>query len=97
MPFWKKFLELQLRTISRNSGLNTPHPYKSRPLSWPIMRRGISYWRNELTREQIYTTGNIFGWQLGLIAVLCFGTLAVLQTLARQRGTQAIQTGKKYF
>ncbi|KAG2222952.1 hypothetical protein INT45_012930 [Circinella minor] len=92
MSFWKKFLELQLRTISRNSGLNTPHPYKSRPISWPIMQRGISYWRNEVTREQIYMTGNIFGWQLGLVAVLCFGTVVIIQTLARQRDTHAIQT-----
>ncbi|KAI9492835.1 glycosyltransferase family 39 protein [Zychaea mexicana] len=91
MPFWKKFLELQIRTINHNAGLNTPHPYKSRPLSWPLMRRGISYWRNELTREQIYMTGNVFGWLLGLITILCFGVVAAMQTLARQRDTHAVQ------
>ncbi|KAI9262258.1 family 39 glycosyltransferase [Phascolomyces articulosus] len=91
MSFLKKFFELQVRTMAHNSGLNTPHPYKSRPFSWPIMRRGISYWRDDLTREQIYMTGNIFGWQLGLVTALCFGGITLIQTLARQRSTHAVK------
>ncbi|KAI8147189.1 family 39 glycosyltransferase [Fennellomyces sp. T-0311] len=91
MSFLQKFMELQIRTIEHNAKLTKPHPYKSKAVDWPLMRRGISYWRDNATKEQIYMTGNIFGWRFGLVVVLLFAGVTIAQLLARQRDTHAVQ------
>ncbi|CDH58914.1 glycosyltransferase family 39 protein [Lichtheimia corymbifera JMRC:FSU:9682] len=90
MPFLRKFIELQLRMFKHNSGLTKPHPYQSTPISWPFLIRGISYWSKSSTREQIYMTGNLFGWWLSVGAVAVYAGVALADTLARRRGIEPI-------
>lgn len=94
MPFLRKFIELQLRMFKHNAGLTKPHPYQSTPISWPFMIRGISYWSKSSTREQIYMTGNIFGWWLSVGAVAVYAGVALADTLARRRGIEPIDERK---
>lgn len=95
MLFLRKFLELQGRMLSHNAGLTKPHPYQSSPISWPFMVRGISYWSNNDTREQIYMTGNLIGWYLGIASVAIYAGIVLADTLARHRGIEPID-GRKW-
>ncbi|KAI8097247.1 O-mannosyltransferase [Halteromyces radiatus] len=90
MLFLRKFFELQGRMLSHNAGLTKPHPYQSTPISWPFMVRGISYWSNNDTREQIYMTGNLIGWYLGFASVIIYVGVLLADTLARHRGIEPI-------
>ncbi|KAI8376364.1 O-mannosyltransferase [Radiomyces spectabilis] len=90
-PFWLDFLELQILMLKYNSGLKDDHPYASRPVSWPLMLRGVAYWGNEATREQIYITGNIAGWWIGLASLGLFATIASINAIAQKRGISLIQ------
>ncbi|CAO3651446.1 unnamed protein product [Cunninghamella echinulata] len=89
--FIRKFLELQGKMLSHNSGLTKPHPYQSSPITWPFMVRGISYWSSDDTREQIYLTGNIIGWYLGIASVLVYLGVLLADILARHRGIEPIE------
>nr|CAG8642805.1 12793_t:CDS:10 [Entrophospora candida] len=90
LSFLRKFFELQNLMISHNAGLTKPHPYSSGPINWPFLIRGISFWTNSDTKEQIYLIGNLVGWwiAIGLMSVLV-GVLAA-DMLSRRRGTDPI-------
>ncbi|KAI8379726.1 glycosyltransferase family 39 protein [Radiomyces spectabilis] len=90
MPFLRKFFELQGRMLSHNAGLTKPHPYQSRPIAWPFMIRGISYWSKNDTREQIYMTGNLFGWYISIGSLAVFAGIILADTLARRRGIEPV-------
>ncbi|KAI9492559.1 glycosyltransferase family 39 protein [Zychaea mexicana] len=90
MSFFKKFFELQGRMLRHNSGLTKPHPYQSAPITWPFLIRGISYWSKNDTREQIYMTGNVFGWWLSIGGVAVYAGVMLADTLARRRGVEPI-------
>ncbi|KAI9022268.1 glycosyltransferase family 39 protein [Phycomyces nitens] len=90
LPFWKKFAELQIKMLSQNSKLTKSHPYQTSPLEWPLMLRGISYWTNSTTKEQIYMTGNIAGWWLAFTAVVFLVGLLILDMLAKRRNYEPI-------
>ncbi|ORX55154.1 family 39 glycosyltransferase [Hesseltinella vesiculosa] len=90
MPFLRKYLELQGRIFSHNAGLTKPHPYQSAPISWPVMLRGISYWSKDETREQIYMTGNVVGWYLGLASVAIYSGVFLADLISRHRGIEPI-------
>ncbi|KAG0179181.1 hypothetical protein DFQ28_002385 [Apophysomyces sp. BC1034] len=94
MSFISKFLELQGRMISHNAGLTKPHPYQSTPITWPFMIRGISYWSNNDTREQIYMTGNVIGWYISLAGVSIFAAVMLADVLSTRRGTDVIDARK---
>ncbi|KAI8141824.1 glycosyltransferase family 39 protein [Fennellomyces sp. T-0311] len=90
IPFLLKFLELQGRMLRHNSGLTKPHPYQSTPITWPFLIRGISYWSENDTRQQIYMTGNVFGWWLAIGGVAVYCGVMLADTLARRRGIEPI-------
>ncbi|KAL0087197.1 glycosyltransferase family 39 protein [Phycomyces blakesleeanus] len=90
LPFWRKFAELQLKMLSHNSRLTKPHPYQTYPYQWPLMLRGISYWTNTATKEQIYMTGNVAGWWLSITCVFFFAGLLILDALAKRRNYEPI-------
>lgn len=94
IPFIFKFLELQGRMLRHNSGLTKPHPYQSRPITWPFLVRGISYWSKNETREQIYMTGNVFGWWLSAAGVAVYSGVLLADVLARRRGIEPIEERK---
>lgn len=94
MWFLSKFFELQGRMLSHNAGLTKPHPYQSTPITWPFLIRGISYWSKDATREQIYMTGNLFGWWLSVGGVAVYAGIMLADVLARRRGLEPIDERK---
>ncbi|KAJ1919699.1 hypothetical protein H4219_001840 [Mycoemilia scoparia] len=67
-----------------NNGLTKSHPYESRPISWPILRRGIAFWGED--SRQIYLLGNPIVWWLSSLSIVLFGGLLLLLILRDQRG-----------
>jgi len=86
MSFLAKFIELQLLMISHNSGLTKPHPYSSSPSSWPFMTRGISFWEDKDTLQQIYLLGNPLIWLSVIIGLLLYVALFIVDRLFLHRG-----------
>ncbi|KAF4123434.1 dolichyl-phosphate-mannose-protein mannosyltransferase [Geosmithia morbida] len=85
LPFLQKWFELQRAMFYHNSKLTSSHPYASHPYQWPFLLRGVSFWTQNETRQQIYFVGNPFGWWLasGLLAVYV-GILAADQVSLRR-------------
>jgi dolichyl-phosphate-mannose-protein mannosyltransferase len=82
--FLKKFLELNQVMWTSNAGLVESHPYDSRPLSWPILQRGISMWsKNE---KQIYLLGNPFIYWGTTWAIFSYLIVRGVLILMHQRG-----------
>lgn len=73
--FFANYLELQGRMFYTNARLTSTHPYMSSPYTWPLMRRGVSFWSNEDNTEQIYLIGNHVAWYLVNASVLLFVAL----------------------
>lgn len=44
LGFLGKFLELNKRMWQTNAGLSADHPFGSRPMSWPLLSRGLGFW-----------------------------------------------------
>mgnify|MGYP002787322313 FL=1 len=42
--FWSKFVELNVKMWVTNKGLSADHPFGSRPMSWPLLSRGLGFW-----------------------------------------------------
>ena len=62
--FIAKFLELQKVMWNTNAGLTDRHAYDSRPLSWPVLRRGIKYVLiSPCATSGAYSASTVFGWK----------------------------------
>ncbi|RCH82234.1 hypothetical protein CU098_001519 [Rhizopus stolonifer] len=85
MHFLVKFVELQLRMILHNNRLTGTHPYQSSPIVWPMMLRGISYWTEASSNGQIYLTGNIAGWWIGLTCIGVFSMIYMGHMILQKR------------
>jgi dolichyl-phosphate-mannose-protein mannosyltransferase len=94
MPFLFKFVELQLKMLSENNKLTGEHPYMSSPITWLIPNKGISYWHNTETKGQIYMTGNIVGWCLGIASIAVYCGIALADLVARRRGFDLLDERK---
>ncbi|KAF2099873.1 dolichyl-phosphate-mannose--protein mannosyltransferase 4 [Rhizodiscina lignyota] len=90
MPFLKKYLELQRAMFFHNNALTSSHPYASFPVSWPFLLRGVSFWTNNDTREQIYFLGNPIGWWLASSLLAVFAGIVGADQLAQRRGFDAL-------
>lgn len=44
LGFFGKFLELNKKMWQTNAGLSADHPFASRPMSWPLLSRGLGFW-----------------------------------------------------
>lgn len=97
MPFIQKWFELQRSMFWHNSRLTSSHPYASLPYQWPFLLRGVSFWTQNDTRQQIYFLGNPIGWWLAssLLAVY-IGILAADQFSLR-RGVDALDHREFFF
>ena len=93
MPFFTKFVELQLAMLQHNARLTNTHPYQSDPISWPFLLRGISFWsdKDKNAARQIYLLGNIWGWWLAGTSVLGYVALMLADTICRKRGFEPIE------
>ena len=94
LSFFKKYFELQRLMFYHNNALTSSHPYASHPIQWPFLLRGVSFWTNGETRQQIYFLGNPLGWWLvgGLLAV--FAGLLGSDQLSLRRGVDALDERK---
>ncbi|KAF9927583.1 hypothetical protein FBU30_003048 [Linnemannia zychae] len=82
--FLGKFLELNKVMWDTNAGLVESHPYDSRPSSWPLLKRGISFWGKD--QKHIYLVGNPFTWYLSTAAIVLYIIIRGLLFLRDKRG-----------
>lgn len=82
--FLGKFWELQKVMWTTNAGLVESHAWDSRPLSWPILRRGINFWGKD--HRQIYLIGNPVIWWSSTFAVIVYVIFKGLAIVRWQRG-----------
>lgn len=82
--FLSKFIELNKVMWSTNAGLVESHPYDSRPSSWPLLRRGISFWGKE--QKHIYLIGNWFTWGFSTASIVIYAAIRGLLLIRDKRG-----------
>ncbi|EON64187.1 dolichyl-phosphate-mannose-protein mannosyltransferase [Coniosporium apollinis CBS 100218] len=90
VPFLKKYFELQRAMFYHNNALTSSHPYASFPISWPFLLRGVSFWTENDTRQQIYFLGNPIGWWLASSLLAVFAGIIGADQLAVRRGIDAL-------
>lgn len=94
MPFLSKYLELQRAMFFHNNALTSSHPYSSFPVQWPFLFRGVSFWTDNDTRQQIYFLGNPLGWWIASSLLAVFGGILVADQLSLRRGIDAMDKRK---
>ncbi|SPN96874.1 probable dolichyl-phosphate-mannose--protein O-mannosyltransferase [Cephalotrichum gorgonifer] len=90
LPFLQKWFELQRSMFWHNSRLTSSHPYSSQPYQWPLLLRGVSFWTNNETRQQIYFLGNPVGWWLASSLLAVFAGIIAADQLSVRRGIDAL-------
>ncbi|KAF2705316.1 glycosyltransferase family 39 protein [Pleomassaria siparia CBS 279.74] len=90
VSFLRKYIELQRAMFFHNNALTSSHPYASYPVSWPFLLRGVSFWTQNDTREQIYFLGNPIGWWLASSLLAVFAGIIGADQLALRRGMDAL-------
>ncbi|KAF1348496.1 dolichyl-phosphate-mannose--protein mannosyltransferase [Delphinella strobiligena] len=90
MPFLKKYFELQRAMFYHNNALTSSHPYASVPIQWPFLLRGVSFWTENETRQQIYFLGNPLGWWLTSSLLAVFAGIIGADQLSQRRGVDAL-------
>lgn len=71
LSFGSKFIELNQKMYSYNTGLTKGHTDSSKWYQWPLMRKPVWYWEKKdiETAANIYLMGNPLIWLSGLLAV----------------------------
>lgn len=90
MPFLKKYFELQRAMFYHNNALTASHPYASLPFQWPFLLRGVSFWTQESTRQQIYFLGNPIGYWIVAAMLAVFAGIIGADQLSLRRGVDAL-------
>ncbi|KAI9809036.1 MAG: hypothetical protein M1825_002325 [Sarcosagium campestre] len=90
LPFLNKWLELQRAMFFHNNALTSVHPYSSQPVQWPFLLRGVSFWTQNSTRQQIYFLGNPLGWWLTSSILAVFVGILGADQLSQRRGIDAL-------
>ncbi|KAI9171498.1 Dolichyl-phosphate-mannose--protein mannosyltransferase 4 [Paramyrothecium foliicola] len=90
VPFLKKWLELQSAMFYHNNKLTSSHPYSSHPYQWPFLLRGVSFWTQNDTRQQIYFLGNPVGWWLASSLLAVFAGIIAADQMSLRRGIDAL-------
>lgn len=96
MPFLKKYFELQRAMFYHNNALTSSHPYASVPIQWPFLLRGVSFWTENDTRQQIYFLGNPLGWWLASSLLAVFAGIIGADQLSQRRGVDALDRRKSF-
>lgn len=94
MPFLKKWIELQGKMFYHNNKLTSSHPYASHPYQWPFLLRGVSFWTQSDTRQQIYFLGNPIGWWLASSLLAVFVGIVGADQVSLRRGIDALDKRK---
>jgi len=90
LPFLRKYLELQRSMFWHNSQLTSSHPYASQPYHWPFLLRGVSFWTQNDTRQQIYFLGNPIGWWLASSLIAVYAGIVLADQISLRRGIDAL-------
>lgn len=91
VPFLKKYIELQRAIFFHNNALTSSHPYASQPVQWPFLLRGVSFWTQNDTRQQIYFLGNPIGWWLTSSLLAVFAGIIGADQLSLRRGIDSLE------
>jgi dolichyl-phosphate-mannose-protein mannosyltransferase len=94
VPFLKKWFELQRAMFFHNNALTASHPYASEPFVWPFLLRGVSFWTQNDTRQQIYFLGNPLGWWLASSLLAVYAGILAADQLSLRRGVDALDDRK---
>ncbi|KAK0835323.1 Dolichyl-phosphate-mannose--protein mannosyltransferase 4 [Friedmanniomyces endolithicus] len=92
MPFLKKYFELQRAMFFHNNALTSSHPYASFPIQWPFLLRGVSFWTENDTRQQIYFLGNPVGWWFASCILAVFAGILLADQVSVRRGVDALDS-----
>ena len=90
VPFLKKYFELQRAIFFHNNALTSSHPYASQPFQWPFLLRGVSFWTQNDTRQQIYFLGNPIGWWIASSVLAVFTGIVGADQLSKRRGVDSL-------
>lgn len=90
LPFLKKYFELQRAMFYHNNALTASHPYASQPFQWPFLLRGVSFWTQNDTRQQIYFLGNPIGYWIASSLLAVFAGVIAADQLSLRRGVDAL-------
>jgi dolichyl-phosphate-mannose-protein mannosyltransferase len=90
LPFLKKYFELQRSMFYHNNALTSSHPYASQPFQWPFLLRGVSFWTQNDTRQQIYFLGNPIGYWIVSSLLAVFAGIIGADQLSLRRGIDAL-------
>nr|XP_054770201.1 protein O-mannosyl-transferase 1-like [Lytechinus pictus] len=85
LSFFSKFWELQLKMLEANKKLSDDHNYKSDPMEWPFMERGIAYWMKATTNAQIHLLGNVVIWWSANVGIVVYLVVMVTYIIRQQR------------
>ena len=89
-PFLLKWFELQRAMFIHNNALTSSHPYASQPYTWPFLFRGVSFWTQNETKQQIYFLGNPIGWWITSSLLAVFAGIIGADQLSLRRGIDAL-------
>ena len=94
VAFLKKYFELQRAMFFHNNALTSSHPYASQPFQWPFLLRGVSFWTQNDTRQQIYFLGNPIGYWIASSILAVFAGIIGADQLSKRRGIDALDHSK---
>jgi dolichyl-phosphate-mannose-protein mannosyltransferase len=90
LPFLVKWFELQRSMFWHNNQLTSSHPYASHPYQWPFLLRGVSFWTQNDTRQQIYFVGNPIGWWIASSVLAIYAGIVLADQFSLRRGMDAL-------
>ncbi|KAK7739966.1 Dolichyl-phosphate-mannose--protein mannosyltransferase 4 [Cytospora paraplurivora] len=90
LPFLRKWFELQRSMFWHNNQLTSSHPYASQPYQWPFLLRGVSFWTQNDTRQQIYFLGNPVGWWITSSLLAVYAGILAADQFSLRRGVDAL-------
>jgi len=96
VPFLKKYFELQRAIFFHNNALTSSHPYSSQPIQWPFLLRGVSFWTQNDTKQQIYFLGNPIGWWIASSLLAVFAGIIGADQLSLRRGVDSLGARKPF-
>jgi len=73
-----------------NNALTSSHPYASEPFVWPFLLRGVSFWTQADTKQQIYFLGNPLGWWIVSSLLAVYAGIIGADQLSLRRGVDAL-------
>ncbi|KIX92127.1 uncharacterized protein Z520_12120 [Fonsecaea multimorphosa CBS 102226] len=90
LPFYRKYIELQRAMFYHNNALTASHPYATLPYQWPFLLRGVSFWTQDSTKQQIYFLGNPIGYWIASALLAVFAGIMGADQLSLRRGIDAL-------